>query len=546
MSRNMSRKKLITQKHKQRTNLKWTVKKPKINSSGGAGGKFWDNLKNYLSSKKQDPIVGNTNINLNFNNISGPNTNTTFDNYLERVVIKNNDEQIIDNKNIIIKSFPPEKQYFNDLSNKVKNLLPTQNTNQWEDCLDKCYYELHDLVIKEITTTAYMLRTISKSFVVPQSKKDPSATNSQTPQKQIQFVFTSSIGHITGSWEKDYKMFNIFIAGEEQSREIDLDNLPAANELPNPKTGRLIMGFGPSASGKTYCASLVIELMRLINNNNFPDFFLTVDGGIFRKQSVVYQTIIRAATEMNIAGLSNLVSANFFAKEKTIFTSDIIKSAFRKYLAFQKTNGLVINLYVPETLGGCKAGIKSCQDKYKKYIELTGDTNWIGLMIYQHRTRCECPFTKDYKCTGTTESGKERETEEGKKYSSSAWDNSYTNGNHEINKALAHRFRIHNVGKHGGTYTIFEDLSVTKISSPELGNFLKNNNLVYISERVKYSDECHKYSTDCKHKHMLEPRSLTIRTQKKSPYDLNTAQSQVGQETEEEREEDNTNYESNV
>jgi hypothetical protein len=242
-------------------------------------------------------------------------------------------------------------------------------------------------------------------------------------------------------------------------------------------------------------------------------------------------------------GFSNLVSTS--NPSLSIFDSNIVKRYINTYLQFLKTNkNIKINLYVPETLSGCLNTL--CKSVYGKYIQITGDTNWIGLMIYQHRTRCECPFTKDYKCTGTTESGKERETEEGKKYSSSAWDNSYTNGNHEINKALAHRFRIHNVGKHGGTYTIFEDLSVTKISSPELGNFLKNNNLVYISERVKYSDECHKYSTDCKHKHMLEPRSLTIRTQKKSPYDLNTAQSQVGQETEEEREEDNTNYESNV
>ena len=566
----MSSKKFITQKHNKRTNLKQTLKKKQISGVGGAGSKSWERVRKFFGSKKKTSETIPTAMVANYTNISQPNTNTTFDNYLDGVVIKNENQQIIQNNYIITKSFPPEQQYFIDLSNKIKRLLPTQNTNEWEDCLDKCYNELHDLVIKEITTTAYMLRTISKCFIVPQKKKDPSATNSQTPQKHLEFVFTGELSSITGSWENDYNMFNIIVAGDDKSREIDLDNLPVANTELNPKGGRLIMGFGPSASGKTHCASLVIALMRLIKPDEFPDFFLTVDGGIFREQSLVYQTIISAANDLNIAGLSNLVSANFLTKGKTIFTSDIIKSTFRKYLAFQKAQGLVINLYVPETLGGCKAGFKSCQDKYQKYIELTGDTNWIGLMIYQHRTSCECPLTKDYKCTGTTESGKERETKEGKKYSSSAWDNSYTNGNQEINKASAHRFRIHNVGKHGGTYTIFEDLSEPKINidSPELDTFFRNNNLVYIPDKVKYSDKCHSYSTDCKRKSTQKqvPRILTLKNvvktvinaaaagpQIKSQSHLKTEQSQAGQETayttepkEEQEEEPDNEYESNV
>lgn len=481
------------------------------------GGKVWDTLKRkfFLKAKQEVPLTEPTT----------PMENDNYKTYMADVKIKINidpesialvvDElqdntphsQEIDNKNIINRSFK-DSNFFAELESNIKKLIYSNGTNEWEDCLEQCYEGLHSAVINEITSTAYMLRTITKCFVVPKIDEEEGKPETQKKkEKHIEFIFTgSNINNITGLWEKDYKLFDIKIFNPDEGT-IDLDNLSAANK---PKTGRLIMGFGPSASGKTHCASLVIELMGLIEPTEFPDFFLTVDGGIFREQSVVYQTIVRVADQVGIAGLSNLVSASFFAKGKTIFTSDIIKSAFRKYLAHQRDNGFIINLYVPETLSKCKKGISSCQNKFEKYIDITGDTNWIGLMIYQHRTSCECPYTKDYKCTGTTESGKEREKQEGKKYSSGAWEWSYDNGNTAINYAPKYRFRIHNVGKHGGTHSIFEDLHENKINmdSEKLRKFFSGKKLVYFPDKVKNTDNCHEYSTECKHK-TLPPRRLT-------------------------------------
>lgn len=444
-------------------------------------------------------------------NITATNDYTKNNDYMNGVIIKiatgnqDNPYQILNNnKEIMRKSFP-DPNFFIQLEENIKQLIPATDTNDWEDCLDRCYTETSHMVVKEIKSTAYMLRTITKSFVIPKENKK-SAAEAQNKKKNIEFILTSNVANITGIWEKDYKLFDIKISNDNEG-EIDLDNLAAANR---PKTGRLIMGFGPSASGKTHCASLVIELLRLIEPNGFPDFFLTIDGGVFRQQSVVYQAIVAASNKSGIAGLSNLVSASFFAKGKTIFTSDIIKSEFRKYLAYQKEKGFIINLYVPETLGGCKKGFSSCRDKYSKYIDMTGDNNWIGLMIYQHRTSCECPYTKDYKCTGTTESGREREKDEGKKYSSSAWNLSYDNGNAAIIEAPKYRFRIHNVGKHGGIYSLFEDLCDEKInvSSIRLQELFEENKITYIAGKVKTDDNCYQYSTECVHK------SRPIRTMK--------------------------------
>jgi hypothetical protein len=435
-------------------------------------------------------------------------TDEAYKNYMNDVVIKNETgSKPGDNKhtilaNVMQKSFP-DPFFFNKLDENITQLIPAKDTNDWENCLDKCYTENNHMVAKEIKSTAYMLKAITASFVVAKEDNKPGEKSKKNP-KYIEFMFTGSYDDITGLWENDYKLFDIKINNPNEG-EIDLDNLAAANR---PKTGRLIMGFGPSASGKTHCASLVIELMRLIEPTGFPDFFLTIDGGVFREQSAVYQAIVAAANKSGIAGLSNLVSASFFAKGKTIFTSDIIKSAFRKYLAHQKEKGFIINLYVPETLGGCKKGL--CRSKYSKYIDITGDNNWIGLMIYQHRTSCECPYTREYKCTGTTESGRERERQEGKKYSSGAWNWSYDNGNAAILEAPKYRFRIHNVGKHSGTHSLFEDLCDEKINtdSDELQKFFNHKNLVYIAGKVKTDDNCSLYSTECIHK----PKTIKLNT----------------------------------
>jgi hypothetical protein len=230
-----------------------------------------------------------------------------------------------------------------------------------------------------------------------------------------------------------------------------------------------------------------------IVEQNFPSFFISIDGGIYREQSMIYQSIVNTCKNNGIYGLNNLVSANIFTNMKTIFDSNIIKKLIRDYLIFQKKQGAVINLYVPETIGVCF----DCYSKYSEYVKITGDTNWIGIMIYQHKTHDDCIYKDEYKCKGTTDSGRERQITEGKKYSSSAWEISYKNGNKEILNAPNYRFRIHNSGRRGFK-SIFEDLSVTKIlneNNNEILNFFNNDDLnwKYIDGKIKNNSDCLEY-----------------------------------------------------
>ena len=269
-------------------------------------------------------------------------------------------------------------------------------------------------------------------------------------------------------------------------------------EYTDESNGRFIFGAGPSASGKTYNAGLVVKMMKMVDPS-FPEFFMTIDGGTYRDVSVIYQSIIRAILEKSqYPGLKNLMSASIFSMEKSIFESDSIKKNIKEYLLKQtRQYNFIVSLYVPDTLAFC--GSLDCMNKIIPYIEITGDNNWIGLMIYQHKNGGnKCPFKSGYKCKGCSESGKEREKKEGKKYSSSAWDKSVTNGLISIKNAPNIRIVYHNNGGVTDSKSVFEDLSNEYAKIPfetdeNIKDFFDKNNIVYIGGELKNREDCHTY-----------------------------------------------------
>ena len=277
-----------------------------------------------------------------------------------------------------------------------------QKKTTWKNCNGYCIKTLQRLVTIEINSTAYMLRTFSKSMLwaADKSKKHP-----------VSFT-CDNIDILTGIWKDDYKKIKITIDEKYNSTHI-----------------RLIMGFGPSAAGKTYWAQNFINIFSQLNN--FPKLFVSIDGGIYRETSMVYQMIINTVKKTCIGGLSNLVADI----GDGIFKSGTIKKNMMEYLndISQK-----FSLYVPETLGGCGwpgsskiSMLKKCNEVYDPYINYTGDNEWIGLLIWQHLFKDNCIYSDEFKCEGCNASGTRRQYNEGKKYSS----NAYT---HAIEKGYKH------------------------------------------------------------------------------------------------------------
>lgn len=260
---------------------------------------------------------------------------------------------------------------------KIKNNIPNQ------------YGVLIDLVKQEIDTLEYQLRALSYNYIGD-------------------------------------RPFNII----NDSTEDILDNYRLV--LPNIKP-RLIMVFGPSASGKTSSSS---EMIKMISETNldFPTCFMTLDGGKFRKASNVFQMILKHAKEHDI----DIVSHNIFPK---------VKHTIIKYYENQITRyNTMISLYIPITLG------KTHVQSYSKYIDMTNDSNWIGILIWQHKF--ECIYEGKYKCNGCAKSGNERESIEGKKYKLYKWEASMERGLIEVKKAQGGMYNIHNGGRIDSTITV--------------------------------------------------------------------------------------------
>lgn len=452
----------------------------------------------------------------------------------------------------------------------VSSSLPQRDLNnkQWtNECSTDCAQILKTMLIDETNTTAYMLYTFVKSIVwceigSPIHRTIGSLEKTYLEmwylfqslfyqentfnadfidpefiifvkrlEKYIKFEYTSAV--FTGVWENDSKYIRITLR---------------KHVLP-----RLILGLGPSASGKTFIAKNMIELLIEYENK----FFISIDGGLYRETSIIYQTILAKVKERGYIGLTNM--------HKIIFDASVIK---KKFMDFLNKNISKFSLYVPDTLGGCDltfthlaataastiaSAVKktfnsqsanasanaslnapeanfhhhqqstdlnatslkenklnesyfeqrviipnrrlnihnpspthyrrpiptspttysrrprnyipsptsarlgggmmnlfSCKEVLQPFIDYTNDQNYILLNIYQHKTSGECEFPDIYRCKGCTESGKAREIDEGKQYSSSQWSVSMLNA-----KKLLHsrkygiNIEIHNSSQEG-------------------------------------------------------------------------------------------------
>lgn len=345
-------------------------------------------------------------------------------------------------KDIERKSFGNLKNFVNNFKAGVDEMFETQSKTfmepKWIKCKNQCNLFVKEYIKKELKTTAFILRCLEKSMI-------NASLN----------ISCSNIKKVTGDWNLDKYLFKI-------------KNF-------NQESGRLIMGFGPSASGKTYWANNVISMLGDIESD-FPKVFLSIDGGIYREASIIYQTLIEIVLKKNLGGLSNLVSAGL-SIDPSLFETSKIKRTIYDFLATQSPP----NLYVPETLGGCR-GDFICGKKYNKYKIITKDVNWIGLCIWQHVEDTACVFGPEYKCIGCKESGKERQRREGKKYSASAWKNSFESGIKNAKKAKKW-FIIHNTG--GRSYKI-ENKTLPCI------NLIESN--VVISKAVQVMYNCEVYN----------------------------------------------------
>lgn len=397
------------------------------------------------------------------------NYDNTSESYLENVTFTN----------------PAMKQYLFQKMNlnirELVNILTTQYTEvdkcstdtrnkTWKECKGVCEKYMRQYIEKETRSTAYVLRSLANSVI----------TSDNSIGKITVHIDKNNIPRLSGSWEMDKKYIIIQSYGNVTKNTQNMPNMQNMQNMQN--TGRLIMGFGPSASGKSYWSVKILKIFK--GSNNFPDSFITIDGGIYREVSLIYRIVRLFAKYLCMAGFSNLVVAGIHSiRKESLFNTRSIKNSIVDYLQIQsriydqvnKVRNITINLYCPDTLSNCNT-IKDCMNKISKYINITNDKNWIGLLMWQHKYGKDCNYEERFKCIGCTESGKAREIDEGKQYSNSSWRKSMIIGHKMMLQAPGYRLKIHNSG--GKKYqnqinvSIIEDY--TKYQSPTVAKEAMN------------------------------------------------------------------------
>ena len=381
------------------------------------------------------------------------------DYFFTKNVIFDNDSLVILN-HIYSKSFETSRffeVYGTTIETEVKKYTINVTKDNWIICNKTCYKALTEIIRHEVTKTAYFLRLLINSIIyIPRPHEEELL-------KLLKLSIKIENYHeITGYWETDYQY--ISIRGIQNDSENGMFN------------NRLIMGFGPSASGKTFMTEQAIKLF-MDSDPLFPNKFITFDGGIVREVSKIYRLIVDTTKKQKLNGIANLMGSG----DDDLFVTGDIKKKFKQFLELPKYSGM-ISLYVPETLSKCI--LKQCDSIVQPFINITGDSKWIGLLIWQHKTGEECTKKFEFKCVGTTASGKYREKDEGKKYSSKAHSMSMRNGRYMLSKAPGYRLDIHNSG------TPHRRSIMLDLSNPQLNHTHINQLLFYdcIADCSRYTE----------------------------------------------------------
>jgi len=352
--------------------------------------------------------------------------------------------------------------------------------SEWKKCEGTCNTLITNAVNQEIGSTAFMLKLLADSVIRPDDTKhrlkiglDPSFYKPGTGDKgERSNKGADGCRLLTGQWKDDAPFLHLV--------------LPPGS---SPK-GRLIMGFGPSASGKTHWAKTILRLLAQADAQ-FPEVFFAVDGGLVRESSAVYQFATEMAHCAGFAGFTNLHAG--------MFVTGDIKHAMEKYL-LAESQRVPISLYVPETLGKCEFMVKGstvpfirpCENYLKTFMDITRDDKWIGLLIWQHATAADHmkddAFQKEYpgdemKCAGCKESGEKRAEDEGKPYEDKVYAQSMKNGRKYMELAPGGRYEIHNAGRPGGVSVLW-DRSVLGVGNRFSEIIRKAPGIQYVDARV--------------------------------------------------------------
>ena len=348
------------------------------------------------------------------------------------------------------------------------------DTSEWEKCNSDCISILKGFVDIETSMTFYWIKYLNECLI----------KSSDTSKIEI-----TCSDKLTGLWEVDRDKLKIVVKSDMGENNIS----------------GVIPVIGPSASGKTvWVVNLVKslgeggqELIRHIYREEEYEPYLAgvlnIDGGIMREMTDVGRAIVDCLRSQNrsTVGISNYHG-------NIVDSSDIKRKLIDFLTHVHSTHDSKFMVALPDTATS-SMGLGSAGIKFKNYMFgslgirgfVTTEFIPICFYVYQHLTSGDCKYANTtfegrgtrvieggFKCVGCTESGREREKEEGKKYSAGWRGKNYKSAHalaenivqflSESNTPPTLCLKIHNSGRKA---TVLEDgsksgLSLIKVKRP--------------------------------------------------------------------------------
>jgi hypothetical protein len=306
-----------------------------------------------------------------------------------------------DTSTLLRKDKGGEKEVFsiNDYISIIINSSNKYHNTLWFNCDNyqgfKCKKYLNDFFETEQKSTVFILNSFFTSLVTPEEEKNKFRINlsfKENDKKKKSY----NMDDLTGKWTDDKDKIKIVLYYKNDNEQWEQYDNDYMREGINGK--KLILGLGPSASGKTHFAKEIISFLSKNSkeNSNNPKCYLAIDGGNSREISYIYQLVINSFSSCcKICKGDSCTRGCTFCSSgiKNLFGSDGLfhccKKEMRKYLKKNKDESN-FSIYVPDTYSKCiylgdrRLGCKEKPDEIYKGIT-DSETNYLTLFIWQHK-----------------------------------------------------------------------------------------------------------------------------------------------------------------
>jgi hypothetical protein len=172
----------------------------------------------------------------------------------------------------------------NTITEIIKKTILANKKNKWVYCEGDCHRVCSNFIKYEIGTTRYMKKVLEQSWYHEPPSENPEPP-SENPKKIVLKIVNLNDSELNEE-QLDKEWAHMF--GKTKIK-IMRGNTDITDDF-NKGLAELVIGSGPSASGKTHFKPIIIEYIGNVMGKSLKPY-LCIDGGDYRDLSEYYKFI---------------------------------------------------------------------------------------------------------------------------------------------------------------------------------------------------------------------------------------------------------------